>query len=246
DEASGISLVSPMLRLAADWPGSAFAETLRNVRLSADVVLHRPGCKVIGFISVLPGEGKTTVAANFACLLGASGVKTLLIDADLRHPGLSRDLVAGRGKGLVDAAAGYDRWQAAVRVDRSLKLAVLPSPKSRIAHTGELLSGPGMGRLIEEARNLFDYVVVDLPPIGPVVDAKAFEPFADGFVLVTEWGGTPRALVRSALDSEQHIAAKTLGVVLNKTNMKLLPRYAGLDGSEKYIGRYDAYYTGKP
>lgn len=236
----------PMLRFALDAPGSAFAETLRNARLSADLVMHQPGCKVIGFVSVLPGEGKTTVAANFACLLAANGAKTLLVDGDLRNPGLSRGLVADARKGLVDAVMDPSRWRQAVRVDRGIKLAILPALKGRVAHTSELLSGPRMGHLIDEAREVFDYIVVDLPPLGPVIDAKAFEPYADGFVLVSEWGATPRALVRSTLESEPAIAAKVLGTVLNKTDMKHLARYAALDGSEKYRDRYDAYYTGKP
>src|SRR5690606_3028118 len=96
----------PILRAATDPPASPFAETLRNARLSADVVLQDRSCKVLGFVSVLPREGKTTAAANFAALLAASGAKTLLIDADLRNPGLSRELTVASGKGLVEAIVG--------------------------------------------------------------------------------------------------------------------------------------------
>jgi succinoglycan biosynthesis transport protein ExoP len=109
-----------------------------------------------------------------------------------------------------------------------------------------------MRDLIEAARQSFDYIVVDLPPLGPVVDAKAFAPLADGFVLVVEWGATPRALVRSALQAEPQIAGKTLGLVLNKTDVKKLPRYGLFGGAEQYFDRYASYYveqnemTGKP
>ena len=88
-----------ILRVAINAPSSSFAETLRNVKLASDVVLQRSPCKVIGFVSVLPHEGKTTVAANFAGLLAANGVRTLLIDADLRNPGLEPQPVAGAGEG---------------------------------------------------------------------------------------------------------------------------------------------------
>ena len=87
-----------------------------------------------------------------------------------------------------------------------------------------------MRDLMAEARKSFDYIVVDLPPLGPVIDVKAFAPLADGLVLVTEWGATPRALVRSVLNAEPAVAAKVLGLVLNKTDMKKLARYGSFGG----------------
>ena len=232
-----------MLRVAINAPSSSFAETLRNVKLAGDVVLHRSPCKVIGFVSVLPREGKTTAAANFAGLLAANGARTLLIDADLRNPGLSRSLPLLPDKGLVEALVGEQRWQNACLTDRKTRLSILPTVgRRRLSHTSELISGPGMASLIEDARKSFDYIVVDLPPLGPVIDAKAFAPLADGFVLVAEWGATPRVLVRSLLQTERQIAAKTLGVVLNKTDMKNLARYGPLGGAEKYLDRYGSYY----
>jgi succinoglycan biosynthesis transport protein ExoP len=242
---SGAETVTPrMLRVAINAPSSAFAETLRNAKLASDVVLHHTRCKVVGFVSVLPREGKTTVAANFAGLLAANGARTLLIDADLRNPGLSRSLPLLPERGLVEVIVGQQSWQSACLSDRKTKLAILPAVgNKRISHTSELISGPGMANLLEEARNIFDYIVVDLPPLGPVVDAKAFAPLADGFVMVTQWGATPRALVRSMLQVEKHIAGKMLGVVLNKTDMKSLARYGVFGGAEKYLDHYRSYYV---
>ncbi|PWJ82380.1 succinoglycan biosynthesis transport protein ExoP [Pseudaminobacter salicylatoxidans] len=240
----GPETVTPrMLRVAINAPSSSFAETLRNVKLAADVVLHHSPCKVIGFVSVLPREGKTTVAANFAGLLAANGARTLLIDADLRNPGLSRSLPLPE-KGLVEAIVGDVRWQNVCLTDRKTRLTILPTVgRRRLSHTSELISGPAMASLIEEMRASFDYIVVDLPPLGPVVDAKAFAPLADGFVMVAEWGATPRVLVRSILQTERQIAARTLGIVLNKTDMKKLARYGQLGGAEQYLDRYGSYYV---
>ena len=85
-------------------------------------------------------------------------------------------------------------------VDRKTKLAIIPAvTRGNLSHTSELLAGPGMHDLLEEARKSYDYIIVDLPPLGPVVDAKAFSPLADAFILVAEWGVTPRALVRATL-----------------------------------------------
>ncbi|TIX30702.1 MAG: chain-length determining protein, partial [Mesorhizobium sp.] len=95
------------------------------------------------------------------------------------------------------------------------------------------------------AKETFEYIIVDLPPLGPVVDAKAFAPLADGFVLVTEWGRTPRAMVQSILSSEPYIANKIVGVVLNKVDLKKLAKYGSIGGSEKFFDRYSTYYLEK-
>ena len=239
------SPVAPrILRVAVNQPSSPFAETLRNTKLAVDVVLQDRPCKVVGFVSILPTEGKTTVAANFAGLLAANGARTLLIDGDLRNPGLSRALSLTPGRGLVEAIVGEQRWQNTVLVDRSTSLAIIPAAvRGRLSHTSELISGPGMRNLLSEARKAYDYIVVDLPPLGPVVDAKAFAPLADGLVLVTEWGVTPRALVRTTLHAEPQLAAKMLGIILNKTDMKKLPRYGAFGASEHYLDHYSSYYT---
>jgi succinoglycan biosynthesis transport protein ExoP len=244
---AGDSVTPRILRVAINAPSSSFAETLRNVKLAADVVLQRSPCKVIGFVSVLPHEGKTTVAANFAGLLAANGVRTLLIDGDLRNPGLSRSLSPAPEKGLVEAIVGEHRWQSTCMVDRKTRLAIIPAvPRGHLSHTGELISGAGMRDLLAEARKSFDYIIVDLPPLGPVVDVKAFAPLADGLVLVAEWGETPRTLVRSALNAEPAVAAKVLGLVLNKTDMKKLARYGAFGSAEQYFDRYASYYVDKP
>lgn len=234
------------MRIAVDSPASMFAETLRSTKIAGDVVLQDIGSKVIGVISMLPGEGKSTVAANLAGLIASNGAKTLLIDADLRNPGLSRSLGIDAEQGLVEAVVNDLGWQAVVKVDRQSKMAIVPAVvRGRFSHTSELLSSAGMRRFIDDAKATFDYIIVDLPPLGPVVDAKAFAPLADGFVLVAEWGATPRPLVRSGLAAEPQIASKVLGLVLNKVDLKKLPRYGAYGGSEQFLERYSSYYLDK-
>jgi succinoglycan biosynthesis transport protein ExoP len=238
------ALVPAGMRYAVDMPASSFAETLRNAKIAADISLPGSGCKVIGFVSVLPHEGKTTAAANFAALLAANGLRTLLVDADLRNPGLSRRLLRKSDKGLINGIVGEVPWQNTVIYEPALGLSIIPSfVRGYLSHTNALLSGPGIRQLLQEAKQLFDYIIVDLPPLGPVVDAKAFEPMADGFFMVAEWGVTPRALVRSTLRTDTGIANKVLGVMLNKTDMRLLRRYGSEGASDRYIQRYASYYV---
>jgi len=234
------------MRVSVDSPASMFSETLRSAKIAFDVVIEGQGSRVIGIISVLPGEGKSTVAANLAGLLAANGAKTLLIDGDLRNPGLSRGLGMEAEQGLMEAVVNGQTWQSVGKIDRQTKLAIIPAvQRGHFSHTSELLSSAGMRRFIENARETFEYIVVDLPPLGPVVDAKAFAPLADGFVLVTEWGRTPRAMVQSLLNSEPYVANKIVGVVLNKVDLKKLAKYGSLGGSEKFFDKYATYYLEK-
>ena len=234
------------MRVSIDAPASMFAETLRNAKIAFDVVMEDRGCRVIGVVSVLPGEGKSTVAANLAGLLAANGARTLLIDGDLRNPGLSRSLGMEAEQGLMEAVVNGQTWQSVGKVDRQTKLAIIPAVlRGQFSHTSELLGSAGMRRFIENAKETFEYIIVDLPPLGPVVDAKAFAPLVDGFVLVAEWGRTPRNMVRSMLESEPYIANKIVGAVLNKVDLKKLAKYSSLGGSERFFDRYSTYYLEK-
>ncbi|WFP63229.1 polysaccharide biosynthesis tyrosine autokinase [Mesorhizobium sp. WSM4904] len=234
------------MRVSLDAPASMFAETLRNAKIAFDVVMEDKDSRVIGVVSVLPGEGKSTVAANLAGLLAANGAKTLLIDGDLRNPGLSRSLGMETEQGLMEAVVSGQTWQSVGKVDRQTKLAIIPAVlRGQFSHTSELLGSAGMRRFIENARETFEYIIVDLPPLGPVVDAKAFAPLVDGFVLVTEWGRTPRAMIRSMLEQEPYIADKIVGAVLNKVELKKLAKYGSLGASEKFFDRYSSYYLEK-
>ncbi|WP_011580003.1 MULTISPECIES: polysaccharide biosynthesis tyrosine autokinase [Chelativorans] len=231
-------------RFAIKAPSSMFAETLRSAKYAADVVLQERQSKVLGIVSALPGEGKSTVAANLAHLLAVNGQKTLLIDADLRNPGLSRSLGMNSEQGLLEAVMNGQSWRSVAKMDPETRLVIVPAMvRGQFSHTSELLSSAGMHGFLEEARDSFDYIIVDLPPLGPVIDAKAFAPQTDGLIVVVEWGRTPRALVRSVLGSEPVVTERVLGVVLNKVNMKALSRYGGFGSSEKYLGEYVSYYT---
>ncbi|MBW9117568.1 polysaccharide biosynthesis tyrosine autokinase [Rhizobium cauense] len=233
-----------IMRVVLEAPRSVFAETLRNAKLASDVMFQGKSDRVIGVVSAMPGEGKSTTAANFAALLASSGKRTLLIDADLRNPGLTRMLRKPPQQGLVEAVLGEVPWASAVKIDPTTKLAILPVlPNDHLMHTSELLASQGMFNLMENARKMFDYIVVDLAPLGPVIDAKAFAPQVDGFLFVTEWGSTPTSVVRDLLNSEPQIKSKILGVILNKTDMTELGKFTNFGGTERYRHKYVSYYT---
>jgi succinoglycan biosynthesis transport protein ExoP len=233
-----------IMRVVLEAPRSVFAETLRNAKLASDVMFLGRTDRVIGVVSAMPGEGKSTTAANFAALLASSGKRTLLIDADLRNPGLTRMLRTPPQYGLVEAVLGEVPWASAVKVDPTTKLAILPVlSNDNLMHTSELLASQGMFNLMENARKMFDYIIVDLAPLGPVIDAKAFAPQVDGFLFVTEWGATPTNVVRDILNADPQIKSKTLGVILNKTDMTELGKFTSFGATERYRNKYASYYV---
>lgn len=242
-EGDPISLRRKM-RIAVEAPRSQFAETLRNTKLACDIVLQGRKCAVIGVVSCLPGEGKSMVAANLAGLISSQGVRTLVIDADMRNPGLSKMLASEPEVGLIDVVLQKTPWTAAARVDRRSRLTILPmTTRSRnLAHTSELLASTGMSQFLEGIKDTFDVIIVDLAPLIPVIDAKAFEPYVDGFVFVTEWGVTPVKAVQSVIQNEPQIAQKTIGVILNKTEMGELRKYADPGAPERLQSAYSSYY----
>ena len=230
-------------RYTIDHPLSSFAETLRAAKVSVDLALGSRHPKVIGIVSVLPGEGKSTVAKNFASLLAHLGARALLIDGDLRNPGLTRSLARHAEAGLVEAIRGDQPLNALLLSEPDSGLFVLPAVvKKRVQHSSELLSSPGMRNVLAEAGRVFDYIVVDLPPIGPVVDVRAASSLFDAFVFVIEWGRTPRAIVQNILSSDDSLYQKCVGALFNKVNLKRVNLYEGYGSKDYYYGRYSNYY----
>jgi succinoglycan biosynthesis transport protein ExoP len=226
-------------------PMTAFAETLRNVKVAADISLAGNQAKVIGVVSCLPSEGKSTMAASLGTLVAMHSSRVLLIDGDLRNPGLTRGLRERPSRGLVEAVLGDDHAEGddGLLWSASGRLAVLPTVlKRRIPHTSELLASPAMAALLNRYRSQFDYIFVDLPPISPVVDAKAFANRVDAFVFIVEWGRTSRQLVRTTMANTPLFSEKCLGVILNKVDESKMWRYRSYGSSEYYSSHYTRYY----
>ncbi|KQR70850.1 polysaccharide biosynthesis tyrosine autokinase [Rhizobium sp. Leaf341] len=227
-----------------DNPLSAFAETLRSAKIAADLSILSNKCKVIGIVSTLPGEGKSTVSTNFAELLASQGNRTVLIDADLRNPGTTRMLARHAQAGILEILLDDKAPQDVLLSNPRTKLAFLPAViKHRVPHSSELLISPAMRGLIAKLSQHFDYIIVDLPPVGPVVDARAMaSTIIDAFVYVVEWGQTARRVVRHTLNTEPQIASKCLGVILNKVDNEKMKLYRSYGSSEYYHSRYSQYY----
>jgi succinoglycan biosynthesis transport protein ExoP len=225
-------------RYVTEAPLSRFAETMRSVKVAANIGGLTNETRILGIVSAVPREGKTTVAANFAVLLAQSGYKTLLIDSDLRHPSMTRELIGEANRGLITAIQDPDNMTDVVWRDPVTGFDFLPAETGlRVSHTSEIISSPAMAKLLVRVRESYDYIVLDLPPIAPVVDVKAVSHLIDKFVMVVEWGETTKEAVLEALHRVETARERMLGVVLNKANPTILKRL------EYYRGRnYRSYY----
>jgi succinoglycan biosynthesis transport protein ExoP len=217
-------------------PFSATAEALRYIKVAID--LHPSGGKVIGIVSALPGEGKTTVAAGFASFVARSGGRTLLVDADLRNPSLSRTLGYTNTPGLLELVADKSSFEDLLITDSKYKFDFLPSAsRARPSNSSDILNSPAMKQMLKSATSSYDYVLVDLPPVLPVVDVKAVAHLFDAFVLVVEWGSTSSEEVVKAVAASPILSERLLGAVLNKADEAVMRRFEG------YSDRSYSYYT---
>jgi succinoglycan biosynthesis transport protein ExoP len=234
--------IRPITNYAVNNPLSLFAETLRSTKIAADLTLGRERPKIIGITSVLPGEGKSTIAINFARLLASQKARTLLIDADLRNPTLTRSVAPQAEAGLAEFVIDNAALKDLLLFEERTHLAMLPSVMRRdVPLTSELLASREMAGLLEQAKASFDYVVLDLPPLAPVVDVRAMAPYIDGFACVVEWGRTPRATVQARLHADPSISRKCLGIILNKAEMERMRLYS-TDSTDYGDPRYTAYF----
>jgi polysaccharide biosynthesis transport protein len=223
----------------SEAPFSYFAESVRSIKAAADLFGTGNVVKVVGFTSAVANEGKSTIAAGLAQVIAQAGSRVILVDCDLRNPSLSRSLAPGAECGLVEVISGKAALNDVIWIDPTTSMAFLPAVmRSRLAQTNEVLASEATKRLFETLRLMYDYVVVDLSPLGPVVDVRATANLVDAYVFVVEWGRTHTNVVRRTLAGAPGVADSLLGVVLNKTDLKLLRRY------DAHISKYyqNGYY----
>jgi len=253
---------------ALNSPFSRFAEALRSIKVAIDDAAgsgrevvskdgkplygaakansrakrEREGCAIIGFTSSLPHEGKSTIAASLALLMAQAGARVILVDCDLRNPSLSRKFAPKAEHGVLDVIAGCVPLEDAVWKEASTNLRFLPvATETRIENSSEILAAAATKGLFEDLQSNYDYVIVDLSPLVPVVDTRTTTRFVNSYVCVTEWGCTKIGAVKYAFNDAPNIYEKLLGVVLNKANIDRLSTYDPVGGNY-YRNKYYAQY----
>lgn len=228
-----------------DVPLSRYTEAIRSIKLANDLAGNIKANRVLGLTSSLPNEGKSTLAFSLGQLMAQVGARTILLDCDLRNPSLSRSLAPRAKAGMIEVITGKMPLEEALWEDAATGLQFLPAVvKFRLTHSMEVLSSPATKEFFERLREEYDYVIVDLPPLAPIVDVRATTHLVDSFLFVIEWGRTKIDIVEHALAHAPGVYDNLLGVVLNKVDMGRLGRYAGHREGYFYNEHYSRYgYT---
>ena len=217
-------------------PTSPLAESYRTLRTSV-LFSTRPPPRAVLVTSAAPGEGKTCTALNLSIALAEGGQRVVLVDGDMRRPGISGTLGMLKHKGLSGVLAGVYPLAEALYPSGSIpNLWVLPAGPHP-PNPASLICASNIEAVLRELREQYDQVVVDSPPVLMVTDATLLAASVDGVVMVVESGVTSPGILVHALRTLETAAAKVLGVVVNKVDF----RSDGYHYSS-YYRYYDSYY----
>lgn len=196
--------------LLSDQYGFSIQEAFKSLRTNVMFSLPGSGCKCIGITSPTPGDGKSTTAANLAISLGQIGKRVLLVDGDMRLPTVATAFRISGTPGLSDFLVGQAKVEEVVRPLENQPLSVLPAGNIPPDPTG-LLEAKQLEHLFNAFRKIYDYVVVDLPPVTSVPDAQILSRFLDGYLLVIRQKRTKHRDIQAMLKQLKLADAKILG-----------------------------------
>ena len=239
-------------------PKSTVAESYRALRTNLQFLVLEKGAKAISVTSSSGKEGKTTVAVNLALVLAQMGKKVLLVDSDLRRPIISRLFGLHSRPGLTNVIIGEVGWRDAVRTTSDLitgrmsmeevmftpgidNLSILPSGPIP-PNPSEILDSARMTGFISEAKNEYDVVLFDSPPILPATDAAVLGTKLDGVLLLYLVGKVGRGALRRAKVQLDNVGANIFGVVLSGLRAEITRDFHDF---KYYYDRRYAYGTGE-
>ena len=202
--------------------------------LRTNVMFSMPGadCKCVGVSSSVPSEGKSTTAINLAISLAQIGKRVLLIDADMRIPSVAGRLQVKGAPGLSDFLVGEAKIDDAVRKVDEYGIHVLPAGNIPPDPTG-LLEAKQLEHLFSAIRNIYDFVIVDLPPVNSVPDAAILARYIDGYLLAVREKVTKHREIVEALKQLNLANANIIGFVSNG-GIRDKGKYRGYRGYKSY------------
>jgi capsular exopolysaccharide synthesis family protein len=205
-------------------PRGVASEDYRSLRTSLLYSLVDTPPKVVVITSPGPSEGKSTTCTNLGVVLAQVDKQTLIVDCDMRKPAVHRIFGLRNLQGLVNVLAGehglHEVCQEAFPGLKAITTGPIPP------NPAELLSSGRFAELLNHAREEFDYVLLDVPPVGIVSDPTIAATQADGVLLVIDSQNTRKSSVRQAMHSLQGVGANVLGTVMNNAKASKDSYYA--------------------
>ncbi|MWJ13208.1 polysaccharide biosynthesis tyrosine autokinase [Clavibacter michiganensis] len=197
--------------IVQDDPRSPRAESFRSLRTNLQFLEFGGRSRSFVITSSIQGEGKSTTSSNLA--LADSGIKVVLIDADLRRPRLASYMGLEGAVGLTDILIGRAEIEDVIQPWGSGMLSILPAGQIP-PNPSELLGSQGMARLLQDLEARYDVVLIDAPPLLPVTDAAILSKNAGGAIVVVAAGRTHRTQLKSAIANLTNVGADVLGLVI--------------------------------
>jgi succinoglycan biosynthesis transport protein ExoP len=222
-----------------DRPMSSFSEAIRGLELALTLSNVDKKPKVIVVTSSVPGEGKTTTAISLGRLAARSGLKTIIVDGDLRRPAVAKTLGLEPELGIVEVVSGSHTLDQCIVKDPRSDALILACVKKPVSPS-DLLSSNATRNFIGHLAKVFDLVIVDSAPVLPVHDTKILSQLADAVLFVTRWEKTPREGVSNALRALADVNAPVAGIALARADMRRFQYYSY--GYQDYY-YYNKYYT---
>ncbi|UEM07347.1 polysaccharide biosynthesis tyrosine autokinase (plasmid) [Skermanella rosea] len=213
---------------------SAFAEALRSVRTILRLQSIERPMKVIVVTSSLPEEGKSIFTFGLGMAFSESGLRTLLIDADLRRPALASVTGVGEQNSLSMVLDGQASLDQVVQPVANGRLHVLPAIAEGI-RSQDRLGSAAMRRLIEDARGQYDIVLIDTPPVMMVADAFLLLAHSDSVIYLVQWERTPRETVLAGLQRMRQAGVRLSGAVLSQVDLGRHAKYKIKDEGYYYL-----------
>jgi len=224
-------------------PRSAYAEAVRAVQVGLHFSNPEQPPHVVLVTSSLPGEGKTTLALSLATTAARSGHKSVVVDLDLRHPSVRRELgQAISGPGLVEVVNGEHTLEEATYHDEAVPNLHAITIGRSTSNPTDLLASPKLQALITQLRSRYNYIILDAPPLLGLADTRIAARLADAVLFVVRWGKTNDEVAVNGIDALLESRTAVAGAVLTQVDVRSHTKRAYGDAMQ-YYGKYEKYYV---
>jgi capsular exopolysaccharide synthesis family protein len=223
----------------AKKPLSRFSESVRSIRVAVQFSTANNPTQLVLITSSTPFEGKSTLTQCLAYSAATGGQRVLVIDCDLRHPSLSRQFGMTDSLGVTDLLLGQ-ATEAQVFVEGPHPNLTVAPAGSLTRHPPDVLGSERLPALLKNMRSRYDLILLDAPPVMPVIDSTLLSRVVDKIIFVVNWRSTPRDVVARAINALGEPRSKIAGIALNNVQVASASSYSSAYGY--YNKHCKAYY----